>query len=66
MKERLVMKKKEESVSIPEYNYSGQYLNYMARLQEKMILKCDRPGAYEPYGRIPNDAKEVKHHLLTC
>jgi hypothetical protein len=61
VKERLVMKKKDESVSIPEYNYSGQYLNYMARLQEKMIFKCDRPGVYEANGKIPPQIKP-----LTC
>ena len=37
-----------DQASLPNYVYTGQYLNYEARAQEEMIQKCHRPGIYEP------------------
>lgn len=31
----------------PNYFYTGQYLNSLAKSQEKAILKCNRPGIYD-------------------
>jgi hypothetical protein len=41
---------------LPDYTYTGQFLNYMARLQEKMILQCDTPGIYEPFHKVNGTA----------
>ena len=49
---------------VPDYLYTGQYLNYMAKVQEKMILKCDTPGIYEPFQKV-NGTNFVRH-LTAC
>jgi hypothetical protein len=45
----------------PPYNYTGQYLNYAAKLQEKMIAKCQKPGYYEPFPMV-----NTSHYLQSC
>jgi hypothetical protein len=50
---------------LPDYTYTGQYLNFMAKAQEKMIKHCHTPGVYEPYPKIPKDINAV-HHLTHC
>jgi hypothetical protein len=38
-------------ITLPEYHYTGQYLVYLTRLQEKKIVRCQQPGIYfaEPF-----------------
>ncbi len=33
----------------PHYSYTGQFLNHEAKLQEKTILSCDRPGEFRDH-----------------
>jgi hypothetical protein len=33
---------------LPNYTYTGQYLNYEAKMQEEMMKRCHVPGIYEP------------------
>lgn len=36
----------DQNLPLPSYQYTGQYLNYEARSQEDMIIKCHKPGNY--------------------
>jgi hypothetical protein len=55
----------EERITLPDYTYTGQYLQFMAKEQEKMILQCHQPGIYDPIPKIPRDIAGV-HHLTSC
>lgn len=39
---------------LPNYTYTGQYLHYEAKVQEKNIKACHQPGIYQPPAH-PND-----------
>lgn len=47
--------------SPPQYTYTGQFLNHEAKIQERMIKQCDKPGIYEPL----QDLNQVPNRL-TC
>lgn len=47
---------------IPKYTYTGQYLNYEAKMQQEMILNCHEPGVYEP---LEDKSGQVKR-LTKC
>jgi hypothetical protein len=54
-----------QDADLPEYTYTGQYLNFMAKAQEKMMKKCEQPGLYELFPGIPQNLKKVSR-LKSC
>jgi hypothetical protein len=47
---------------IPKYTFTGQYLNYEAKMQQENILNCHSPGIYEPL----EDKNGLVKRLPTC
>jgi hypothetical protein len=64
-----VISKKPRVESMPNYTFTGQYLNFEAGMQQEAILNCHTPGIYEPqldpHAPVKRLAPCNQHHLFT-